>query len=55
MVWIYGVSIRNRFMRLWEKEVGFGGVNGGFVGVLVLVVMGLVMWFGKDVMVKVMR
>ena len=50
----YGVTITNTFMTFWENQLGFAPLNRGFVALFLLLPMAFVIWFGKDLMVKVM-
>ena len=54
LLWIYGVTITNTFMTFWENQLGFAPLNRGFVALFLLLLMAFVIWFGKDLMVKVM-
>lgn len=54
LLWIYGVIIINIFMTFWENQFGFVSLNRGFVALFLLLLMVFVIWFGKDLMVKVM-
>ena len=48
------VTITNTFMTFWENQLGFAPLNRGFVALFLLLLMAFVIWFGKDLMVKVM-
>lgn len=54
LLWIYGVTITNTFMNLWTNILGFGELNRGVVAFALLLLMTVVIYFGKDLMVKVM-
>ncbi len=53
-LWIYGVTITNTFMTFWENQLQMPALNRGFVALFLLLLMAFVIWFGKDLMVKVM-
>ncbi|MCK0555253.1 threonine/serine transporter TdcC [Pantoea ananatis] len=54
LLWIYGVTITNTFMAFWQYQLLLPALNRGMVALLLLMLMALVIWFGKDLMVKVM-
>ncbi|MBL7634259.1 threonine/serine transporter TdcC [Atlantibacter hermannii] len=54
LLWIYGVTITNTFMTFWVNQLGMAPLNRGFVALFLLLMMAFVIWFGKDLMVKVM-
>lgn len=54
LLWIYGVTITNTFMTFWENQLHLPALNRGFVALFLLLLMAFVIWFGKDLMVKVM-
>lgn len=54
LLWIYGVIIINMFMIFWENQLQMLVLNCGFVVLFLLLLMVFVIWFGKDLMVKVM-
>lgn len=54
LLWIYGVTITNTFMNLWTNILGLGELNRGVVAFGLLLLMTIVIYFGKDLMVKVM-
>ncbi len=54
LLWIYGVTITNTFMTFWENQLQMPALNRGVVALLLLLLMAFVIWFGKDLMVKVM-
>ncbi|MCS2155757.1 threonine/serine transporter TdcC [Scandinavium sp. H11S7] len=54
LLWIYGVTITNTFMTFWENQLQMVPLNRGLVALCLLLVMAFVIWFGKDLMVKVM-
>lgn len=54
LLWIYGVTITNTFMSLWTDILGLGQLNRGVVAFGLLLLMTIVIYFGKDLMVKVM-
>ncbi|WP_312625493.1 threonine/serine transporter TdcC [Scandinavium sp.] len=54
LLWIYGVTITNTFMTFWENQLGYAALNRGMVALFLLLLMAFVIWFGKDLMVKVM-
>ncbi|HEY1844110.1 MAG TPA: threonine/serine transporter TdcC [Buttiauxella sp.] len=54
LLWIYGVTITNTFMTFWENQLQLMPLNRGFVALFLLLLMAFVIYFGKDLMVKVM-
>lgn len=54
LLWIYGVTITNTFMTFWEHQLQMPALNRGLVAMLLLFSMALVIWLGRDLMVKVM-
>ncbi|WP_349886440.1 threonine/serine transporter TdcC [Pantoea ananatis] len=54
LLWIYGVTITNTFMAFWQYQLLLPALNRGVVALLLLMLMALVIWFGKELMVKVM-
>lgn len=54
LLWIYGVTITNTFMTFWENQLQLMPLNRGFVALFLLLLMAFVIFFGKDLMVKVM-
>lgn len=54
LLWIYGVTITNTFISLWTDILGFSELNRGVVAFGLLLLMTIVIYFGKDLMVKVM-
>lgn len=54
LLWIYGVTITNTFMTFWENQLQLPELNRGVVALFLLLLMAFVIWFGKDLMVKVM-
>jgi threonine transporter len=54
LLWIYGVTITNTFMTFWENQLQMPALNRGLVALFLLLLMAFVIWFGKDLMVKVM-
>ena len=54
LLWIYGVTITNTFMTFWENQLQLPALNRGVVALFLLLLMAFVIWFGKDLMVKVM-
>lgn len=54
LLWIYGVTITNTFMAFWEYQLQMPALNRGFVAMFLLCAMALVIWLGKDLMVRVM-
>ena len=54
LLWIYGVTITNTFMTFWENQLQLPALNRGFVALFLLLLMAFVIYFGKDLMVKVM-
>lgn len=54
LLWIYGVTITNTFMTFWENQLQLPALNRGFVALFLLLLMAFAIWFGKDLMVKVM-
>ncbi|VEB07803.1 L-threonine transporter, anaerobically inducible [Klebsiella pneumoniae] len=41
-------------MTFWENQLQMPALNRGVVALLLLLLMAFVIWFGKDLMVKVM-
>ncbi|WP_139708781.1 threonine/serine transporter TdcC [Aeromonas allosaccharophila] len=54
LLWIYGVTITNTFMAFWEHQLQLVPLNRGVVALGLLLLMAFVIYFGKDLMVKVM-
>ncbi|WP_199152759.1 threonine/serine transporter TdcC [Chromobacterium sp. ASV23] len=54
LLWIYGVTITNTFMTFWENQLQLPALNRGLVALGLLLLMAFVIYFGKDLMVKVM-
>ncbi|EHJ4140858.1 threonine/serine transporter TdcC [Escherichia fergusonii] len=54
LLWIYGVTITNTFMTFWENQLHLPALNRGFVALFLLLLMAVIIWFGRDLMVKVM-
>lgn len=54
LLWIYGVTITNTFMTFWEHQLQLAPLNRGIVALFLLLLMAFVIYFGKDLMVKVM-
>ncbi|WP_227318128.1 threonine/serine transporter TdcC [Cedecea davisae] len=54
LLWIYGVTITNTFMTFWDNQLQLAPLNRGLVALLLLMLMAFVIFFGKDLMVKVM-
>ncbi|AIR63842.1 threonine/serine transporter TdcC [Cedecea neteri] len=54
LLWIYGVTITNTFMTFWENQLQLMPLNRGLVALFLLMLMAFVIFFGKDLMVKVM-
>ncbi len=54
LLWIYGVTITNTFMTFWENQLQLMPLNRGVVALFLLLLMAFVIYFGKDLMVKVM-
>lgn len=54
LLWIYGVTITNTFMNLWTDILGYGELNRALVAFCLLLLMTVVIYFGKELMVKVM-
>lgn len=54
LLWIYGVTITNTFMTFWENQLQLMPLNRGVVALFLLLLMAFVIFFGKDLMVKVM-
>ena len=54
LLWIYGVTITNTFMTFWENQLQMMPLNRGVVALFLLLLMAFVIYFGKDLMVKVM-
>lgn len=54
LLWIYGVTITNTFMTFWENQLHLAPLNRGVVALCLLLLMACIIYFGKDLMVKVM-
>ncbi|GAA0337344.1 threonine/serine transporter TdcC [Morganella psychrotolerans] len=54
LLWIYGVTITNTFMAFWEQQLGLPVLNRGVVSLVLLLAMAIIIYFGKDLMVRVM-
>ncbi|EPB5148988.1 threonine/serine transporter TdcC [Morganella morganii] len=54
LLWIYGVTITNTFMSFWENQLGLMPLNRGLVALVLLLAMTVIIYFGKDLMVRVM-
>ncbi|WP_318373488.1 threonine/serine transporter TdcC [Enterobacter sp.] len=54
LLWIYGVTITNTFMTFWENQLQLMPLNRGLVALALLLLMAVVICFGKDLMVRVM-
>ncbi|WP_035605482.1 threonine/serine transporter TdcC [Edwardsiella tarda] len=54
LLWIYGVTITNTFIAFWEHQLHMPAINRGLVALLILMLMAFFIYFGKDLMVKVM-
>lgn len=54
LLWIYGVTLTNTFMNFWSTQLGFAPLHRGMVALLSLVLLGLIIMFGKNMMVRVM-
>lgn len=54
LLWIYGVTITNTFMSFWENQLGLMPLNRGLVALVLLLAMAVIIYFGKDLMVRVM-
>ncbi|EBQ6113632.1 threonine/serine transporter TdcC, partial [Salmonella enterica subsp. enterica serovar Enteritidis] len=54
LLWIYGVTITNTFMAFWEQQLGMMPLNRGVVSLILLLAMAVIIYFGKDLMVRVM-
>lgn len=54
LLWIYGVTITNTFMSFWENQLGLMPLNRGLVALILLLAMAVIIYFGKDLMVRVM-
>ncbi|OBU07799.1 threonine/serine transporter TdcC [Morganella psychrotolerans] len=54
LLWIYGVTITNTFMAFWEQQLGLPALNRGVVSLVLLLAMAIIIYFGKDLMVRVM-
>ncbi|MFG3825776.1 threonine/serine transporter TdcC, partial [Escherichia coli] len=48
------VTITNTFMTFWENQLHLPALNRGFVALFLLLLMAVIIWFGRDLMVKVM-
>lgn len=54
LLWIYGVTITNTFMSFWVSQLGLEPLNRGLVALVLLLAMSVIIYFGKDLMVRVM-
>ncbi|AGH72987.1 threonine/serine transporter TdcC [Edwardsiella piscicida] len=54
LLWIYGVTITNTFIAFWQHQLLLPAINRGVVALAILLVMAFFIYFGKDLMVKVM-
>jgi threonine transporter len=54
LLWIYGVTITNTFMTFWENQLQLMPLNRGLVALVLLMAMAFIIFFGKNLMVKVM-
>lgn len=54
LLWIYGVTMTNTFMSFWTEQLGFAPLSRAWVAFGSLLILSVVITFGKDMMVKVM-
>lgn len=54
LLWIYAVSITNTFMTFWENQLMLPALNRGVVALILLTAMSFIIFWGKNLMVKVM-
>lgn len=54
LLWIYGVTITNTFINLWTNILGWGELNRAVTAFVLLLIMTIVIYFGKEITVKVM-
>lgn len=54
LLWIYGVTMTNTFMSFWVEQMGGQPLNRAWVSLGSLIILAVVITFGKDIMVKVM-
>ncbi len=54
LLWIYGVTMTNTFMSFWTEQLGMAPLGRAWVAFGSLLVLSIVITFGKDMMVKVM-
>lgn len=54
LLWIYGVTITNTFITFWVNQLQMPAINRGIVALIILLIMAFFIWFGKDLMVRVM-
>lgn len=54
ILWIYGVSITNTFMEFWSHQLGYQPLNRGVVAFSILLLIAVIIMFGKDIMVRTM-
>ncbi|WP_216782583.1 threonine/serine transporter TdcC [Candidatus Profftia tarda] len=53
LLWIYGVTITNTFMTFCEHQLQIMPLHRGFVALFLLMAMAIIIFFGRDLMVKV--
>lgn len=54
LLWIYGVTMTNTFMDFWQTQLGYAPLNRGIVALMSLILLSVIIFFGKNIMVKVM-
>lgn len=54
LLWIYGVTMTNTFMAFWENQLHMEPLSRAMVSLVSLIILAVVIRFGKDMMVKVM-
>lgn len=54
LLWIYGVTMTNTFMSFWTEQLGFEPLSRALVAFVSLLILAIVITFGKNMMVKVM-
>lgn len=54
LLWIYGVTMTNTFMSFWTEQLGLAPLSRALVAFVSLLILSIVITFGKNMMVKVM-
>lgn len=54
LLWIYGVTMTNTFISFWTEQLGMAPIGRAWVALGSLLILSVVITFGKDMMVKVM-